>query len=88
MSKQLTKLGLSDAGLKRIAQTDWVNSEEAKSLSTWADEVWDMMDLCREALGDEELVLALLKAMGTTDARENLEYIIQMYDLHSDPEEY
>lgn len=81
MNARFEKLGLSGAALRRIA------GKEPKQ-ATVDNEVWDMVDLCREALGDEEFIMALLKAMSTEEARENLEFIIQTYDLRSDPEEY
>ena len=81
MNARLKKLGLSGSALRRIAGLD------AKH-ATVDNEVWDMVDLCRESLGDDEFILALIKAMSTEEALENLEFIVRMYELHAMDEEY
>jgi len=42
-----------------------------------------MVDLCRESLGDDNFIESLIKAMSTEEAAENLEFIIQTWDLRA-----
>ena len=76
MSRRLAKLGLSAAAMKRIAGA---GSKQA----TMDNAVWDMVDLCRESLGDDNFIESLIKAMSTEEAAENLEFIIQTWDLRA-----
>ena len=40
-----------------------------------------MADRCREFMGDDEFIEALLKAVSTEEARENLDFIMRMYEI-------
>ncbi|RLI87322.1 MAG: hypothetical protein DRP01_02115 [Archaeoglobales archaeon] len=63
--------GISNKGMQRIAS----------KVATVDTEVWDLADRCREALGDDIFIEALLKAMSTEEAYENLEFIARMKDI-------
>ena len=46
-------------------------------------EAWDLLDELVEALGPEEMLMALAKAMGTYELEENLAFICRQYDFRS-----
>jgi len=44
-------------------------------------ELMDTLDKMQEALGTDELLLAIVKAMTSKDLQETMEYINRCYDL-------
>ena len=45
------------------------------------EELWDIVEEMRQILGDAELLESLIKALGTDQAQDNLEYIARCWDL-------
>jgi len=45
------------------------------------NELMDTLDKMQEALGTDELLLAIVKAMTSKDLQETMEYINRCYDL-------
>lgn len=43
--------------------------------------LWDTIDACREALGDEEFINALCQAMSDDELEENLKFICRNYEI-------
>ena len=71
MNARLKKLGLSGSALRRIAG-------QSKHASVY-QHIQDMVDECRELLGDPVLVDELISAMGPEEAQENLEFILHQH---------
>ena len=44
-------------------------------------ELMDILDKMQEALGTDELLMAIVKAMTSKDLQETMEYINRCYDL-------
>ena len=70
------KTGISNAGLKRIATA-------RQKKATQDSAIWEMVDLCKESLGEAGLIDSLIQAMSTEEARENLEFVMQVNDMAS-----
>lgn len=45
------------------------------------NELMDILDKMQEALGTDELLMAIVKAMTSKDLQETMEYINRCYDL-------
>jgi hypothetical protein len=45
------------------------------------NELMDILDKMQEAMGTDELLLAIVKAMSSKDLQETMEYINRCYDL-------
>lgn len=45
------------------------------------NELMDILDKMQEALGTDELLMAIVKAMSSKDLQETMEYINRCYDL-------
>jgi len=72
--------GISDRGMKRLATR--AATKEVR------DNVKGLLEFCREQLSEEEIVDGLLGLMYAEEAQNFLEYLIQMYDLRRDSEDY
>ncbi|NLC04247.1 MAG: hypothetical protein GX787_08230 [Tissierellia bacterium] len=48
---------------------------------------WSLFDEVVEILGEEEVLLALAKALSSDELNENLAYIARVYDIREDEEE-
>ena len=62
--------------INMLANDEYMNNEE----------LWEAFDEIAEELGPEEFQLALAKAIGMDQLKENMQYIIRCYDL-AEPEE-
>ena len=73
---------MTNEQFKRVAK---VMEDRKEAVSD--NETWDKFERCREILGDAELLEALIKAMDWKEANENLDFIIQMYEIPMTDEE-
>jgi len=72
------KKGISEQGWQKLARA--MSSEVVKE-ATVNNEVWDKVDHLREILGDDEFIMAWIKASSDEEALANADFIIQTYDI-------
>ena len=73
----LTNLGSEDSPMAWAGESSGLVAKKA----TQDTEIWDLVDRAREFLGDAEFIEGLILAMSDEEARENVEYIIQMNEI-------
>lgn len=73
---------MEDKSIERFKQLAGLQEDEVAIGFKDFEDRWELMDTILKYMEPDELVVALLKAMGREDAEEYLDYIARMHDIY------